>query len=104
MFFILSKILNFIITPVVWIFSLFLFAVFSKNQKVKRKTLLAAFIIFCSLTNPFIFNEAMRLWEIPVTKDEHLEKYDAAIVLGGMLYHDQVLNRTQYKKGVDRLL
>jgi uncharacterized SAM-binding protein YcdF (DUF218 family) len=104
MFFIFSKILNFIITPVVWIFTLLLFAVFSKNQKIKRKTLLATLIIFTLLSNPFIFNEAMRQWEIPMTRNEDLQKYDAAIVLGGLLFHSEEYNRTQYKRGIDRLL
>src|SRR5688500_14719937 len=100
MFFIFSKILNFIITPVVWIFTLLLIAVLSKNPRTKRKILLTTFILFCFFTNPFIFNEVMRLWEIPMTRNEDLKEYDAAIVLGGILYHNQELNRTQYKKGI----
>ena len=67
MFFILSKLLVFIITPLVWIIILLLFAVFSKIETRKRKCLRWALGLTLLFTNPFIFDESARLWEIPAT-------------------------------------
>ena len=46
----------------------------------------------------------MHKWEIPATKIEELGTYDIGIVLGGMSSYDTDYNRTQFQRGVDRLL
>ena len=104
MFFILSKVLTFIITPIVWLTGLVIYSLFSKNPQRKRKTLIAALIILVFFSNPFILNECMRNWEIPAIKNETLETYDAGIVLGGMISYDSNLDRVQFYRGSDRLL
>jgi uncharacterized SAM-binding protein YcdF (DUF218 family) len=105
MFFILSKILAFIITPILWIVVLLLIAVFSKNQKRKRRTLITAVILLFFFTNSFLFDEAMRRWEIPAVNDSELSSpYDAGIVLGGLLRIDRKLNRLQFEHRNDRLM
>ncbi len=104
MFFILSKLLVFIITPLVWIIILLLFAVFSKIETRKRKCLRWALGLTLLFTNPFIFDESARLWEIPATPYSQLKTYNAGIVLGGMSQNDEKLNRVQFFRGVDRLI
>ena len=104
MFFFLSKILAFLITPVFWVFSLLVYAIFSKNEKRKRRSLIWAVVIFYFFSNGFILEEVNRLWEVPATSYQDLKTYDAGIVLGGMLDYDVSLNRIQFQKGVDRLL
>jgi uncharacterized SAM-binding protein YcdF (DUF218 family) len=105
MFFILSKILAFIITPLAWVAGLLLYSFFTKNEKRKRKCFIAAIIVLLFFTNSFIVDEAMRAWEVPAKEYSELKgPYDAAIVLGGMLAYDEGLQRLQFYRSSDRLL
>jgi uncharacterized SAM-binding protein YcdF (DUF218 family) len=103
MFFYLSKILAFLIAPVTWIFILLLYALFSKVQSRKRKSLIGAIIIAYTFSNSFLFDEMMRAWEIPAVKYEELDTCDAGIVLGGMMDYDKEFDRLQFYRGSDRL-
>jgi uncharacterized SAM-binding protein YcdF (DUF218 family) len=104
MFFALSKLLQFIITPIVWIIILFFFGLFSKIQSRKKKCLRWALIFTLFFTNIFLFCEFARLWEIPATRYENLKTYDVGIVLGGMSVYDEDMERPQFFRGVDRLI
>lgn len=104
MFFIISKILAFLTTPIIWIVGLLFFSAFTKNAKRKKKTFIASILLVLFFSNSFIFGELMRLWEVPATKYEALDKYDAGIVLGGMLFYDKGYDRIQFYKGTDRML
>lgn len=104
MFFVLSKILIFLITPLVWIIILLFFSFFSKYPERKKKYLGWAIFFTLLFSNPFIFDECSRLWEIPATRIETLKPYHAGIVLGGMSVYDQDLDRAQFYRSVDRLI
>jgi uncharacterized SAM-binding protein YcdF (DUF218 family) len=103
-FFLLSKLLTFIITPIVWIIGLFFIAIYSKNEKRRRRSFLWALGLLIFFSNGFIFDEFSRAWEVPVTKYEDLQVYDMAIVLGGMSVYDEANERAQFYRGVDRLM
>lgn len=104
MFFIFSKLLAFIITPLIWIITLLLFSLFSKNEKVKKKCLCWALALTLFFSNSFIFDECIRSWELPATQYTELKTYDAGIVLGGLMTYDQEFDRLQFQRGADRLL
>ena len=105
MFFIISKILYFIFTPILWIVVLLLCSLFSKNTLLKRKTFIAGVISIFFFSNTFVFEEVMRLWEIPGTLSNQLDStYEAGIVLGGMMRKDNELDRIQFYRSSDRLL
>ncbi len=104
MFFIFSKLLAFIITPLVWIIALLFFAVFSKNEKRKKRSLYWAFALTLFFSNSFILDECFRVWEIPATTYEDVKTYDVGIVLGGMSSYDSDFQRVQFYRGVDRLM
>lgn len=103
MFFIASKFLTFLISPLVWIVALLFLAVFSKFPDRKRKSLRWALLLTLLFTNSFIFDECSRLWEVPATSYENLKTYEAGIVLGGMSVYDPTLDRAQFFRGADRL-
>jgi uncharacterized SAM-binding protein YcdF (DUF218 family) len=103
MFFALSKLLAFIITPGFWVFILLGIAVFSKNEIRKKNCLRWGFWLFVFFSNAFIFNLCMRAWEVPATVPT-LKTYEAGIVLGGMSSYSEELDRVQFYRGVDRLL
>jgi uncharacterized SAM-binding protein YcdF (DUF218 family) len=104
-FFIISKILDFLIEPPVWIIALMLFSLLSKNPKRKRKSLLASIILLVVFSNSFLLDEAMRAWEMPAAKISDLPgTYDAGIVLSGMVTYDNSLDRIQFNRRNDRLM
>ncbi|MCE9539580.1 MAG: YdcF family protein [Bacteroidetes bacterium] len=104
MFFIISKLLVFVISPLVWIVFLLLFSLLSNYPDRKKRSLLWALVLTLFFSNPFLFDECSRLWEIPSTRSEEVKIYDAAIVLGGMSVYDEDLDRVQFFRGVDRLI
>ena len=64
MFFILSKVLDFVISPIIWIVVLFLMALFLKQPKSRRKALVTGIFMLLFFTNPYIANVAMHAFEV----------------------------------------
>jgi len=106
MFFLLSKLLLFIITPLVWIVALMLYAFFSKDERRKRKAFKISLILLLFFSNSFIVDEVVRAWEIPATTDKQVEGklFEGAILLGGMTSYDSKLERIQFNQGSDRVM
>jgi len=104
MFFYISKILAFLFSPIVWVFSLLLISFFVKIESRARKMRLAALILLYVCSNPFLVDECFRAWE-PVTPDHDLTDtvYDAAIVLGGIGDIDLRLKKINFGASGDRL-
>jgi hypothetical protein len=67
-FFIISKILDFLLEPLLWILGLLIFSLFSKKPKRKKKLLVSSVVLLLVFSNSFLLDEAMRAWEIPATK------------------------------------
>lgn len=105
MFFILSKLLAFTIAPVVWVTVLLIWTLLTKDARKKRKLLIITFVVFYFFSNSFILDEFMRPYETPAVPESALPgKYDAGIVLGGMIAYDPTLIRPQFSRAVDRLM
>ncbi|QNR83320.1 YdcF family protein [Pedobacter riviphilus] len=80
MIFILSKILIFVIKPIVWIFVLLIFAIASKQAKQRKRYLICALIVFFLFSNGFIVGKIINSYEASYPK---AAKYDIGIILGG---------------------
>ena len=105
MFFLLSKLLHFIVSPYTWILGLLIWAFFAKDPLRRKKLLKWCIALFLFFSNSFILDEFMRAWEVPViTKDEKLERYDVGIVLGGISTYDGHIDRVQINRSGDRLI
>jgi uncharacterized SAM-binding protein YcdF (DUF218 family) len=99
-----SKILAFLISPMVWVFGLFVYSFLTKIETRARKLRIAAVIVLYITCNSFLVDELFRAYE-PVTIDHDLTKthYDAAIVLGGIGDIDLRLKKINFAYGGDRL-
>ena len=106
MFFVLSKILDFIISPLNWVIVLMLLALFLKNKNKKKKCLIAAALILLFFSNPFVLNLVMNAWEIPATEIKDIPgEYNAGIMLGGTIrYYNGKVNRPVFGNGADRFM
>jgi uncharacterized SAM-binding protein YcdF (DUF218 family) len=106
MFFIASKIFDFILSPFTWIILLLIAAITVKKVDLKKKLILGCFILLLFFSNPLICNSSMEAWEMDTYAMDKLEQpYDVAIVLGGsMRYFNYQTKRPVYSQSVDRLM
>ena len=105
MFFIFSKILLFLATPIIWVFGLLLCGILTKNSIRKKWLLRATLITFYFFSNAFITDEFVRLYEERnLTYSDLKETYDVAIVLGGFSNYDATQELIQFHSSTDRLM
>lgn len=102
MFFYLSKILGFLISPLIWIIGLLVFS-FLFPKKGKRLILYSLLAIFV-FGNGFLFDEATRLWETQAYQLKEKETFDLAIILGGYSSFDPSINMIEFHEASDRLI
>lgn len=104
MFFFLSKVLTFLFSPLVWFFFLIIWAFKTKVEGRRKKLYITSLSILYICSNSFIVDELARAWE-PVTPDYYMsdEKYDVAIVLGGIGRIDERQKRFDFGYSGDRL-
>lgn len=105
MFFVLSKLLAFLLSPLLWIILLFLLSFFCKKKESKNKLSRIGFVLLLFFSNGFIVNEVFLAWETRPIKISELGDYEAAIVLTGVTNGNrQVQDRVHFDKGADRVL
>jgi uncharacterized SAM-binding protein YcdF (DUF218 family) len=89
MFFILSKILIYLLNPLLWIVTGLALSIFLSKPKIKRRVCWASFISLVLLSNPFLLNQYAQRWDIPGGEIETNKIYSCAIVLGGFSSEDE---------------
>ena len=100
MFYIASKLLAFLIQPIIWIFILLIIALVFKSSR--RKILIISICAFYFFSNSFIADEFTRLWE--VKRFSPCLTYDVGIVLGGIADYDKITKAHNFNKNADRLM
>lgn len=104
MFFVLSKLFYFLLTPIVWIVLIALYSIRTKNVKRRKRVLIISFVVFYLLSNQFIVNEFVRAWEVQtIHVDSIVEPYEYGIVLGGFNSYDVKFDRVNFYSSSDRL-
>lgn len=106
MFFVISKVLAFILTPLTWVLAIFVLAFFTKRDKKRKRLVLIGILCIWFFGNGFIADEFMRIHE-PDTKlmGELKGPYDAGIVLGGgMISNDTRNGIATFRQNTDRIL
>ena len=105
MFFILSKILYFIITPIFWVVVLIFLSLFFKKSNLKKRFGIFALLLLLLFSNNFIFTKVSDLWEIQPIKAETVKgKFEYGVVLGGMASVNPKTGVIKYSPSIDRLL
>ncbi len=105
MFFIISKITAFLLSPLTLICVTFLCGIMIKNAKRSRKYFISAFVFFMFFTNSAIIDELTRWWEEPMTTLDNGQTYDFGVVLGGgMVNVDTDNDRLIFRDNTDRLM
>ena len=103
MFFAISKILAFLIKPIVWIFLLLTFAITFKRKRKKILYLLLS--IFYFFSNEFIADRCSMMWEPPPKTISSLPNdYKYGIVLGGYSSFNKKTKNINFNASGDRLI
>ncbi len=102
MFFLLSKVLDFVLLPTVWLLALLGLALLARQP---RRWLVAALALFLLATNPLVVNELLLAWERPPVPLAALPRHaDAAVLLTGITQvHKSPHDRVYLGFGADRL-
>jgi uncharacterized SAM-binding protein YcdF (DUF218 family) len=105
MFFYLSKILAFLISPITWVFIFLLYSFKTKIEGRAKKLRIIAIVVLYVSSNSFVVDEFYRWWE-PYTEDHDMmqTKFEGAIVLGGIGNIDERLQKINFGESSDRLL
>lgn len=105
MFFVLSKIFDFMLHPLSWVFFLLILALFQKNARKLKGILLLSLFIAYFFSNAFIFDEFNREWEVSaISMDELDDNYDLCIILGGLMSYNESTGMMDFDGSADRLL
>jgi len=104
MFFIVSKILHFLISPITWVFILLLLSFFYKTPKKKKRFLAIAIAVFYFFSNAFILDEVFRAYEERDQQFDAIAQHDIVIVLGGFTTYDSQSQLEQFHLSTDRFL
>ncbi len=88
MFFILSKLLNFSLSPLFWIVLFLCIGFFTKRKQLKKISYRISIVLFLIFSIPFFLNQFARRWDFRKTELPAGSKYSCAIVLGGFVSED----------------
>ncbi len=103
MFFILSKVLLFLILPFSWVVILFVWSLFARNPLMKKRLRRVGFAVLILFSNPYLSNLALSALEkepVSLTRS-----YDVGIVLSGMVEAGFTApNQDQLNENFDRLV
>ncbi len=84
MFFALSKLLVFLLKPLLMIGLLAIYGLWTKNELRRRRALIAVIAMFLLFTNPWLVNQCARAWEIGQVRPQDIQQpYEVGILLGG---------------------
>jgi len=86
MFFILSKLLAFLLKPLLLIGFLAIYALLTKHKQRRRRAQILLLGLLFLFTNPWIINECAKSWEIGRVRPQDIgQPYEVGILLGGYI-------------------
>lgn len=88
MFFILSKLLYFLLIPFNWILILLICIYFTKSPKYKRSLTILTILIGLLFSNPWLYKTATKAWQSEFKEIEADKQYETGILLTGMIQFD----------------
>ncbi len=88
MFFVLSKLFSYFISPFFWIVLFLIAGLVTKKQQLRKICLRTSLILFLIFSNPFLLSRVARWWDLKETQLPEGKTYSCAIVLGGFASED----------------
>ena len=103
MFFVLSKILLFLLSPFLWLITFIVLAFTLHSPVCKNRMKWMALATFLIFTNPFILGGLIKSWEEKATRIEDTKNYEIGVVLSGMMEFNKDVERLEARRGTDRI-
>jgi len=108
MFFILSKLLDFLINPFYWVLLLLIIGIIMLRKKKKGglKWIIFSLLLSLFFTSPIVMSFMMSAWQLPTYSSNSIKQpYKVGILMGGSMRHfDEKNQRPVYSTSVDRLM
>ncbi len=106
MFFIFSKIISFLLSPLIWVMALLLVALVAKKPRKRKRFLATATVLLFIFTNSFLVGLLTGVWAWDGTKDSEIQRtYPVGIVLGGnTISYNSLLSKVTFNYNADRLM
>lgn len=102
--FIIGKILQYFLSPFVWVFILVILTAMAKKEKNRKKLAGIALVALLFFSNPWMINNLQKPFHAPPMPMASNEKYDIGIVLGGMTGYDRVNKQGHFNQSSDRFI
>lgn len=103
MFFILSKLSYYFLSPLFWILILATLAWKINNSKQKKVLTWITIASVYLFTQSIILSELYRFWDTPPRPISEVKKYEIGIVLSGMAHYNHYTNSLQINRSADRI-
>ncbi len=106
MYYLLSKILLFLLSPYYWIVFLILLGILDKNKTRKKKSFWAAFLIYFIFGNSALINYTYKAIEpAPLFQQNITTPFEYGVVLGGgfVSYNESLPDRVIFNESANRL-
>lgn len=104
MFFVLSKIFAFLISPFNWLLIWVLLFLLVKNENWKKRFKRLGIVWFFFFSNPYIIHQINLKWQVPSKQLKQGEVYNAGIVLGGFVQFNNKEKKAYFSAASDRFL
>jgi len=104
MFFFLSKVLLFFISPFFWLIISGFACFYFRNRSWRKYAIILTSFIFIFFSNSFLFLTAASFWEVEGVKLKDVKHHDVAVILGGMSGYNNDLERLSFGQEADRLM
>lgn len=90
--------------PLTWVIGFFVYSRFTKNQKRKKFFFILPLVLLVFLSNQYISNRVMLLWEPAPTPMNEVGVYDVGIVFSGVTKGSKSpKDRVYFERGADRI-
>jgi uncharacterized SAM-binding protein YcdF (DUF218 family) len=104
MFFILSKVLLFLIQPFNWVILLSLFGVITKDQQKSKRRGIAALVVFLIFSNAYLIQRITLYWQAKEKEMKAGEQYEVGILLTGFASFNINTGKAYFKGASDRFI
>ena len=104
MFFILSKVLNVLLSPFNWLLLLIVWAFVTKNKLRKKQLTIATICIFLLFTNPYLIYKITLGWQAKQKVITTNEQYEVGILLAGFVGFETKTKQGFYGGASDRFI
>lgn len=102
--FVLLKLLLYFFRPLVWIVSVFLYALQTSNARRKRIGYRVALGMLLFFTNPFINTLFLKAWEAAPVRLAPSQRFNAGILLGGLVSYSPADETGYFNNASDRFI